>query len=570
MQKFRSIMSSFALKTASNKSNLWSLYASPEDDERIFTYENLRFRFEASSPRTIELAHMSVYIPRSVFPDFDPEYPVVCERFLLALLSPEINALSDSRQNAKKEAAEKGSLSAQLCGPVFTRRSGCLFSPEDDAFIFRLDCRFPLTNGTWINPKAGIKIVASLMALISSLLRGADFSALKAQVALHRTQRELRAFMREHSLCAFVADGSLLPRAEDSDGPMPGALPFRSPDSMRMSVALSCGSLSGMAVRRGVTVITGGGYSGKSTLLDALEAGIYDHIPGDGRELCLTDPSALKICAEDGRPVGSVDLRPFFGALPGGKDVGSFSTPHASGSVSQAAGIVEAVCGGCRLLLIDEDRGATNFMIRDAKMRRIVKNDPITPFTDRVRELFSAQGVSTVLVIGGSGEYLSRADAVILMDGYAAGDITAQAALPDPEAPPPPEPAVWQRSRRILPRRTGQPFLWLRSVRSENEKKIILDDFSADITNLTALSGADQLNTLARAMETLLTDAEADGSELADRLGEICRGLLSPSAPAGAALEEIRPLDALCCINRMRGARFAPAREDGIHPIYQK
>ena len=181
-----------------------------------------------------------------------------------------------------------------------------------------------------------------------------------------------------------------------------------------------------MGSRKGVTVITGGGYSGKSTLLDAVSAGIYNHAPGDGRELCITEESAVTVSAEDGRSVMHCNISPFIRWMPGG-DTADFSTHRASGSTSQAANIMEAVDFGARLLLIDEDRSATNFMIRDRRMKELVRNEPIVPFTDRVNELFREKGVSTVLVIGGSGEYLSVADKVCLMEGFRIRDVTGRA-----------------------------------------------------------------------------------------------------------------------------------------------
>jgi hypothetical protein len=202
---------------------------------------------------------------------------------------------------------------------------------------------------------------------------------------------------------------------------MRGALPFTSPPDDEVEIA----GVRGMGIKRGVTVISGGGYSGKSTVLNAISAGIYNHALGDGRELCITNESAVTITAEDGRAVSSLNISPFIKWLPSG-DAKSFSTSHASGSTSQAANIIEAVESGAAVLLIDEDRSATNFMIRDSVMKALIKNEPITPFTDRVREL-AANGVSTVLVIGGSGEYLNVADKVYMMDEYVMSDVTGTA-----------------------------------------------------------------------------------------------------------------------------------------------
>ena len=246
-----------------------------------------------------------------------------------------------------------------------------------------------------------------------------DTEGLKKATELAKKQSSIRAWLKDSNYCAFVANGSILPRAKGTDLPMLDAIPFRSTPDDEIEI---CG-VRGMGIKKGVTVITGGGYSGKSTLLDAISAGIYDHAIGDGRELCITDESAVTISAEDGRSVKHVNISPFIKWLPGG-DTSDFSTDHASGSTSQAANIMEAVDCNAKLLLIDEDRSATNFMIRDRMMKELIEKEPITPFTDRVNELHKAHGVSTILVIGGSGEYLSVADKIYMMEDYLIHDVT--------------------------------------------------------------------------------------------------------------------------------------------------
>ena len=246
-----------------------------------------------------------------------------------------------------------------------------------------------------------------------------DIEGLKKATELAKKQSSIRAWLKDSNYCAFVANGSILPRAKGTDLPMLDAIPFRSTPDDEIEVCGVCG----MGIKKGVTVITGGGYSGKSTLLDAISAGIYDHAIGDGRELCITDASAVTISAEDGRSVKHVNISPFIKWLPGG-DTSDFSTDHASGSTSQAANIMEAVDCNAKLLLIDEDRSATNFMIRDRMMKELIEKEPITPFTDRVNELHKTHGVSTILVIGGSGEYLSVADKIYMMEDYLIHDVT--------------------------------------------------------------------------------------------------------------------------------------------------
>ncbi len=257
-------------------------------------------------------------------------------------------------------------------------------------------------------------------------------------------QHTLRHWLREEGLVAFVANGAHLPRASGvDDRPLRHhVLPFAAPDSLTRAVTLpNAGRIEGLGIPAGVTLIVGGGFHGKSTLLRALEYGVYDHIPGDGRERVATLETAVKVRAEDGRAIHEVNISPFINHLPFGRDTQRFSTENASGSTSQAANIIEALDSGAELLLIDEDTSATNFMIRDERMQRLVAGDkePITPLVRRVRELYTAHGVSSVIVMGGSGDYFDVADTVIMMDTYEPRDVTQQAhalARPIEDSPP--------------------------------------------------------------------------------------------------------------------------------------
>jgi len=234
------------------------------------------------------------------------------------------------------------------------------------------------------------------------------------------------------NLIAFVANGSILPRASGIN-PLPmkegTVIPFESPESLRVEITLpNRGAIKGMGIQTGVTLIVGGGYHGKSTLLRALELGVYNHIPGDGRERVVTDPATMKIRAEDGRRIEKVNISPFINNLPFGKGTADFSTEDASGSTSQAANIIEAMEVGGTVLLIDEDTSATNFMIRDHRMQELVSKDkePITPFIDKIRQLYREMGISTVLAIGGSGDYFDVADRVVCMIEYRPFEVTEE------------------------------------------------------------------------------------------------------------------------------------------------
>jgi hypothetical protein len=346
-----------------------------------------------------------------------------------------------------------------------------------------------------------------------------DHAGLSSALELEEKQNKIRNFLREGDYCAFIANGSILAREKGTALPMKNALPFQSVSEDEIEIA----GVRGMGIRRGVTVITGGGYSGKSTVLNAISAGIYNHVAGDGRELCITDESAVTIMAEDGRAVSCLNISPFIKWIPGG-DTHEFSTAHASGSTSQAANIMEAIDCGTKLLLIDEDRSATNFMIRDALMKELIEKEPITPFTDRVREL-STGGVATILVIGGSGEYLSVADKIYMMDEFIIHDVTAHAKHLAPSISTLPPAADWKTNRVLwsddftsYPDGSGTEKLEV-----SDTGFIIIGDERIDVRALHDVATVAQIDALAFMLRFL--QRGADGQNELEMLALAMRGL---------------------------------------------
>ena len=306
---------------------------------------------------------------------------------------------------------------------------------EDGSLEARFTVGLPASGRRVLGGEAVALLAEDVPAVVNASLRQESVGA--DEVLRHALTNEdaeaLRASLEAHGWVAFVADGSSLPRRSGiDDRPLAGdaAVPFTAPESLSASVELpNAGTLTGMALPRGVSLVVGGGYHGKSTLLRALEGGVYNHRPGDGREFVVSDPGAVKIRAEDGRSVSGVDISPFIDGLPQGQDTHAFSTPNASGSTSQAASIMEALEAGATTLLIDEDTAATNFMIRDRRMQALVpkSGEPITPFVDRVRALWEEWGISSVIVLGGSGDYLDVADTVVAMKEFRPRDVTEEA-----------------------------------------------------------------------------------------------------------------------------------------------
>ena len=332
-----------------------------------------------------------------------------------------------------KGSGKSGLLSVTRCGQEVLERSACTIDEKSGDVVLRFEVGFP-ANGRTINARELSKILFEFLPQCvqkSCLYRNLDERKTEQIMELAEDQAYIRRELAKRGLIAFVADGAVLPRESGiSQRPMKGAVPFQSPETMRVEMDLPYhGKITGMGIKKGITLIVGGGYHGKSTLLKALELCVYPHIAGDGREYVVTDPDAVKIRAEDGRSIKHTDISMFINDLPNKKDTHAFYTEDASGSTSQAANVVEAMEAGASAFLIDEDTSATNFMVRDELMQQVIHRDmePITPFIERAGALYERQGISTILVAGSSGAYFQIADQIVQMDRYVPKDITEKA-----------------------------------------------------------------------------------------------------------------------------------------------
>ena len=328
-----------------------------------------------------------------------------------------------------KGSGKSGLLTVSHCGQEILSRTACEITEK--GITARFFVGFP-ANGRTINATELEKILFDFLPVC--IQKSFFYSSLNAKelqnyIELAEDQEFIRQTLPAKNLCAFIADGSILPRESGiSSRPMKASVPFTSPDSLRISINLPHkGKITGMGIPKGITLIVGGGYHGKSTLLNALELGVYNHIPGDGREYVITDATAVKLRSEDGRFIKDVDISMFINDLPNKKDTRCFSTLDASGSTSQAAGIIESMEAGSHLFLLDEDTSATNFMVRDAFMQQVIQREkePITPFLERAEDLYKKAEISTILVAGSSGAFFHIADTIIQMDNYVPKDITA-------------------------------------------------------------------------------------------------------------------------------------------------
>lgn len=496
-------------------------------------------------------------------------YQMKCRRvalcdYLLRQFGRELEKVSFKAKGSGKS----GLMAASRCGQEILERTACQMDAAKGDVVLRLEVGFP-ANGRTVNSRELEKIFFQFLpeCVSHSLMYAAlDAKQVKRVTDLAEDQQYIREHLKEQELIAFVADGSILPRESGVSGrPMKDAVKFASPESMRVSFTLPHhGTIEGMGIKKGITLIVGGGYHGKSTLLKALELGVYNHIPGDGREYVITDDTAMKIRAEDGRSIKKVDISMFINHLPNGKDTRSFSTEDASGSTSQAANVIEAMEAGTGVFLIDEDTSATNFMIRDELMQRVVnrEDEPITPFIDRIRELYTDFGVSTVLVAGSSGSYFHKADCIVQMNQYEPVEITAFAKeeasrFPMPETTAP-ERSTPSFARSIRADRAFREDARMK-LKTMGRDGISINHDTIDVRYVEQLADSEQLAALAYILkyaESHVFDGRRTLREAVDiimkaldekGLAAVCE---SSYLPCGLAMP--RRQEIFACVNRYR------------------
>ncbi|MCC8066966.1 MAG: ABC-ATPase domain-containing protein, partial [Clostridiales bacterium] len=356
---------------------------------------------------------------------------IAAEDYLLRRLHRNLRPSHSDALRAGRGSGKSGLVTACRVGQEILERTAMRITPE--VIEARIEVGFPAFGRTIAAGELS-KILFDFLPEVAEKtfhMNPQMKRELDAVAELADDQQYIREALDRLGLVAFIADGAILPRESGvSQRPMKNAVSFKSPESLAVTMELPHrGKVRGMGMKKGITVIAGGGFHGKSTLLKALERGVYNHIAGDGRELVITDQSAFKLRAEEGRCIHETDISMFISNLPTRADTIRFSTENASGSTSQAANTVEALAADSKVLLIDEDTSATNFMVRDERMAQLVSDEkePITPFIRRIRSLYEVLGVSTVLVVGSSGDYLAVADTVLQMDCYVTKDVTARA-----------------------------------------------------------------------------------------------------------------------------------------------
>jgi len=472
------------------------------------------------------------------------------------------------RQSGRRGSGKSGVIDIMRMGQEILDRSSCLI--DDEAVEVRFTVGLPAQGRRVLGRQAMLMLCEDVPEIVRRALLASSIPMehMRRHVDASEDAEELRAQLGERDLVAFVADGAILPRSSGvDDRPMDSkdAVAFAAPESMRVTLtAPNAGEVTGMGIPRGITLVVGGGYHGKSTLLEALKRGVYDHVPGDGREQVVTRAGAVSVRAEDGRAVAGVDISGFIDGLPGGRETRAFTTRDASGSTSQAASIVEALQAGADVLLMDEDTSATNFMIRDERMRALIaaEDEPITPFVQRVEELWRDHGVSTILVVGGTGAYFDVAHTVLAMKHYVPHEVTADAKKIAARTPPSAqldEPGAMAPWRARRPRASSIDASRGRrdvKVRARGVEEPSFGEESIDLSAVEQIVEAGQVRAIAEAllwMKKGLAGSPYTVRELVDALEDtLWYEGLEVLARGRGDLAMCRGVDAAAALNRLR------------------
>lgn len=465
-------------------------------------------------------------------------------------------------------AKQENTVSIALNGQTVLDSTAVLFTEEGIELRFRVN--LPAEGRSVLGKKANNILTFHLPKFIrrATLERELDREAMVKHCQVVEDQSALREQLEAHNLVAFVANGSVLPRiAGNCDLPMKEAVEFTAPESLQVTLhAPNKGYVTGLGIPKGITLIVGGGFHGKSTLLNAIERSIYDHIPGDGREYIVTDQKAMKIRAEDGRCVHHLNLSNYINHLPMGKDTADFSTQDASGSTSQAAWLQESIEAGATSLLIDEDTSATNFMIRDERMQALVAkgDEPITPLVDRIGQLRDELDISTIIVMGGSGDYLDVANTVIQMHDYQAVDVTEKAKQVIAQHPTQRHNESEESLQTFRPRALNRVALMniltdgKFRVSAKGKDSLRFGKEFTDLSSLEQIESADEVNAIGWLWFQL---AQLPGwcNNPAKEIEELLSGEWHASLPKQGDLAKPRTLDVMAALNRMRKSHFKPS-----------
>lgn len=491
------------------------------------------------APPSIIRAEIPVVVTR-----LQAEYPVPVADYLAR------KAYELSRKYSIRGVGEghSGEIRFPRPGPIMLKRASTRLEKHGEEYriVLRFWTGLPSRRRRILGDVAGRLLLRNVPRLVEEIAGRLRDPQVADYIRVWREQEYIRSRLAERGLVAFIGDGSILPRAcGGCEEPLEGAVPFESPPSLRVEFQLPTGrTVTGMGVREGLTVVVGPAFHGKTTLLDSLSRGVWNHIPGDGRELVVTRRDAFWVQSENGRRVSCVDISPWIEYLPGLRDPTCWSTSNASGATSAMASLQEAVEAGSRLIFIDEDWAATNFIHRDIWTEEVTGKKTILTVSELAGTLKEA-GISIVIVASGSSILLSSADTVLVMDEYKPVDATTYARS--------------HASIPILAFRSGKRYYYPPGRRIEKPIDLgkaklrgsRLEGKSIDTLDLSAckqLEDGYQLQTAVRLAKHVSNTRGmiVDNSRMA-----VERVFGDKGGPEDPSLVEVRWLDVACVVNRL-------------------
>ncbi len=517
----------------------------------LFSYDDFKMKFEKVqgdpfAPPSYVSLRLKVNLRK--FKEVGRGWRIPFEDFCARILYSSLK-----RRSEKLGTGNSGFLGIPKPSPRILKRSCCEVYEEGISFRFfvGLPAKGRRIYGRALREILERKIpgvVREVKDKISEL-----FEKICEHIRLYQDQEYIRRFLQEKGYSCFVRDGAILPRESSlSERPLKGAKKFKSPESLRIEIKLPSGKkISGMALPKGVSLITGGGYHGKTTLLKAIQEGIYDHVAGDGREYVISLDKTVTIKAEDGRIVSNVDISNVISKLPTGIDTSNFSTMAASGSTSMASSINEAIELGAQNLLIDEDTSATNMMYKDEGMEKIIRKESIRVLSHFIRKMSEKAKCNVILIMSSSSSFFSCSDRVILMEEYEPKDVTKEAKEIS---------GLCREEEFKLPKR--RIFLGLSGPKKIKAKgfKLVIDypfgKFELDLGRFERIVESGQVRTIAKILARINQYRGMEMGEIARKIDEeIGKGFQSFCDRVPPDLTAVSGFDVIWTLNRLPGLK---------------
>ena len=317
-------------------------------------------------------------------------------------------------------------------GQKILPRSALVIS--EDFIEARLTVNLPARRGRILGEEARHVFFEELPAVVNAALVFCNLEETEVNqfVDLMEDADAIRQTLPTRGLVGFIGEGAFLIRQDNSDKPdYDRDVPFIVPDELLVDMDVpNKGRIRGLGIPTGITVVLGDAYSGRTELMKALAAGIYNHVPGDGREYVISMPDTVYVAAEDRRSVQRVDISAFVRQNPAGRDVRQYTTTHADPCAAQAAAVAEAMEVGARALIFDESDSNSGFLCQDSRLQGLATGtEPrLIPLSVCARQMVDDLGIS-IVVAGASSvsEFIPFADTVLRVDDYQVVDVTREA-----------------------------------------------------------------------------------------------------------------------------------------------